>query len=88
VTVGVKHHYRYGESEIVGFDGAWRREVYRPFSVAANEPWNAEIQERTMCDGPNDDSARHDKLAAYDSKCSCCWLNISHTIRLHGARIA
>lgn len=85
----VTHTYKYGTATVVGFDGKWRAEVYRPFAVNPREPWNAEVYERVMSDGEHDDSPRHETYpTGYDSRCSCCWLNISHTEMVHAGRVA
>lgn len=77
---------KYGTAEIVDFAAPWRIEVYRPHVVHPREPWNAAVRERIMAIDPFDASTRHDKFAAYDSRCSCCYLNISHTVALHAER--
>lgn len=76
---------QYGAIEIVGYEGPWRLEIYRPYTVPKNEPWNATIRERSMATGANDDTPRHD-MSDYNPECSCCWLNITHTDALHVAR--
>ena len=86
-AVGTVHQYRYGTSEVTGFDAPWRREVYRPTTVHPKEPWNREIHERCMATGPDDATERHDKSAHYSAECACCYLNITHTKALHDASV-
>lgn len=97
--IGVTIARKYGTAEIIGFAGARRIEIYRPSEVHPSEPWNREITENPMCldhydatpsvstygyqCGDRDAGAR-----AYDSRCSCCYLNINHTAALHDTRIA
>lgn len=78
----VTHTYKYGTATVEGFEGPWRMEIYRP------NDGNRPARERTMVTGPNDDSPRHNKMnygegAGYDSRCSCCYLNITHSERKH-----
>jgi hypothetical protein len=92
-SVGTVHTYRYGTATVVSFDAPWRREIYRPSDVPANEPWNREIPERCMATGPGDISPRHNKStygpgAGYDRKCSCCYLGITHSEDKHRADVA
>jgi len=83
----VVHTYTYGTSEIVGYRSPWRIEIYRPFNPHPKEPWNAEVTERCMALNAADTSPRHDKSVRYDSACSCCYLNITHTEALHKSRL-
>jgi len=78
---------KYGTTEIIGFEAPWRTEIYRPFEVHPREPWNREIRERTMALGPRDVSPGHNRSDDYNSKCPCCYLNISHTSDLHADRV-
>ena len=77
----------YGTLEITGFEGPWRREIYHPFEVSPHEPWNAAVVERTMVVDHKDMSTRHDKCTYYDSRCSCCYLNITHSVNKHAEEI-
>lgn len=87
--IGIKLDLTYGTAEIVGFNGPWRIEVYRPHQVHPLEPWNAEVRERVMAADHADATTRHDKSTSggYDSRCSCCYLNISHTVAKHAASV-
>jgi hypothetical protein len=87
LATGTTLTLKYGTAEIVGFASPWRAEIYRPFEVHPSEPWNREIRERVMAVDAYDASTRHDKLNSYDSRCSCCYLNISHTTAKHDAAI-
>lgn len=89
---------KYGTREIVGFDGGRRVDIFRPTEVHPKEPWNAEVRERPMCLNSRDASPvvstyAHqlgevgDYVRAYDARCSCCYLNISHTTAKHDAAI-
>ena len=40
----------------------------------------------TQCLGVGDDSPAHSG-AHYDSRCNCCWLNITHTVRVHAVAV-
>lgn len=85
--IGTVLELTYGKAEIVGFNGPWRIEAYRPNEVHHLEPWNAEVRERVMVRDHDDATTRHDKSADYDSRCSCCYLNISHSVAKHTASI-
>lgn len=87
-AIGTTIALTYGTLEIVGWSAPRRLEVYRPFEVNPLERWNAEVRESSMATGPSDSSTRHDKLTAYDSRCSCCYLNITHTVDHHLASVA
>jgi len=93
---------KYGTREVMlfqGCEGTVRRlDLYRPFDVSPREPWNAEIEEYTMCLDAQDFTHVVSTYAAqigdkgpwvrnYDSKCSCCYLNISHTVAKHDAAL-
>jgi len=78
----------YGTAEIIGYEAPWRIEIYRPFKVHPAEPWNREVRERIMAVDASDASTRHDKMNSYSSECSCCYLNISHTVDLHDLRVS
>lgn len=83
------HTLTYGTAEIVEHLGALRFDVYRPFKVAANEPWNAAVRTRVFSAGPSDVSSWHPmNQGGYDSRCSCCYLGFTHTIDRHAKGIA
>lgn len=46
---------------------------------------------RVIVNGPSDNSCVHDHSTLpggrYNSKCSCCWLNITHSVDCHNERI-
>lgn len=97
--IGTVLTYAYGTATIAAFEGARRIDTYRPFEVSPREPWNAAIRESSMCLDHNDASpvaqtyayqcgSREPFARAYNARCSCCYLNISHTTALHDARIA
>jgi hypothetical protein len=87
-AIGIRIRHQYGEVEIVGFDGVWRREIYRPFEVHPSEPWNREIHESAMALNHSDTTPHHSKYpTGYNSKCSCCYLNITHTEALHARKV-
>jgi hypothetical protein len=84
--MSVTHTYKYGTAAVAGFEGPWRLETYQP------NDGSRPVQERTMVASHADYSPRHNKAtygegAAYDSKCSCCYLNITHSERKHAACI-
>jgi hypothetical protein len=66
----------YGTLYVGPCDGAWRRDIYVDRDGRRHE-------EGAMHAGEGDVSPRHDKLDHYDSRCSCCWLNICHTEDRH-----
>lgn len=79
---------RYGTWEILGYEGPWRLEIYRPHDPSPREPWNHAIRERHMCDGPGDESPAHGYgPGEYVPECGACWLNIPHTERHHRAEV-
>ena len=86
-AIGTILTLNYGTAEIVGWSAPRRVEVYRPFEVHPSEPWNAEVRETVFATGPSDASTRHDKSRAYDSRCSCCYLNFTHTADHHTASV-
>ena len=49
--------------------------------------WGEESIERWFALNSRDVSAHHNNGEGYDSRCSLCWLNISHTEDLHQDRI-
>jgi hypothetical protein len=86
--IGTVLTLNYGTAEIVGYASPWRIEVYRPTEVHPSEPWNAEVRERIMALDSLDATTRHSTYpTGYDSRCSCCYLNISHTAAKHAAAI-
>lgn len=75
------HRMIYGTLHVGAFRAPWRDDVYHPDRP---EKWQANgIVEPAMCSGSGDTSPRHDKSANYDPRCSCCWLNITHTQAKH-----
>ena len=79
-TVGTVIKARYGTIEVLAFEGAWRREVY-----TADD--GKRYRESTMVANHRDVTPRHNKMDHYDSRCSCCYLNITHSEAKHAASL-
>jgi hypothetical protein len=78
--------YKYGRSTVAGFEGPWRLETYQP------KDGSRALAERTMVESHADYSTRRNMATygegpGYDSRCSCCWLGITHSERKHAACI-
>jgi len=80
---GTNEHLEYERRD----SGTW----YRVDKWTSHETGESTF-ERRFCDGPKDDSPqfRHfyagEGNAAYDAKCSLCWLGFSHTLAIHNKR--
>lgn len=77
----VTHRTEYGTFEVAvePFESPWRTDRYTPHREGSKS-----VLERRMADGPKDESAPHAMYPnGYDSRCSCCYLNIPHTENLH-----
>ena len=79
-------HGKYGTFEIgVPYHdgGSWfRSDLYHPNNTNELPVW-----ERVFCAGRDDFSAPHCIYPdGYNSRCSCCYLNIGHTKKLHQER--
>lgn len=86
----VVHELTYGTLVVGRFEHPWRVDVYRPKNPQkyASGRVESEIVEKTMAAGPGDKSSRHSTYpTGYDSRCSCCYLNITHTEELHAKEI-
>lgn len=92
-TNAATHAMRYGTNVAGPYHAPWRHDTYT--SRDGGRP----VIERRMAAGPDDQTAPHGKLNygytpeeraaghGYDARCSCCWLNISHTRAKHDASI-
>ena len=65
------------------FDGRFRRDTW--ISARTGE----RFAEPAFAAGPEDKSNRHNHSIGqgYDPRCSCCYLNFTHTQELHNRRI-
>lgn len=65
-----------------GFESPFR------IDVAVLEKEGRRVEERFFATGAHDLSDHHSIYLSYDSRCSACWLNHSHTRDYHHAQIA
>ena len=85
---------KYGKNEIgkpQRSDGSWFR-----VDTFTNYRNGESTRERHFAAGPEDDSplfcsyitaGDYPGIGKYDPDCSCCWLNFSHTVAAHNARL-
>lgn len=81
---GTRFNHKYGQSTVVGYEAPYRIESY--VSFVCEEMY----VDRVMALGIDDDTAAvvmSGPDRQYDVRCSCCELNIPHTVRVHQARL-
>lgn len=78
--------YKYGVAETLGYERTEGGSYIREHRYTPNDGGRP-VVERVFCAGPDDASPMHSTYpTGYDSKCSCCYLNITHTDALHERR--
>jgi hypothetical protein len=80
------HEMTYGVLHVLGAIRGERRRA----ELYVSKQDGKEYRETSFAASPGDLSPRHDHGigGGYDSRCSCCYLNFSHTQEYHAAAIA
>ena len=85
----MKQKTKYGTNEpgkpYFSNGGCWRR-----LDVWTSDRTGEVSHELHFAAGPDDSSPviDHSLQGEYNPECSCCWLNFSHTVEAHKARLA